>query len=402
MLAVMVIAAAAVSSCSKLLPPEPASEEVLAGTVPGLTPEQERDHLVGDAFFGRIFATADGLGPVFVQNSCASCHNANGKGHPSTMVTRFGNKQGSVIDHLTDKGGFQLQPRSVAGYVPEYLPAEANVITRRLAPAVMGLGYIAALHDQDILANADSADSNSDGISGRPGYVTPTSYFSPLAIHMANNGKYIGRFGKKAEKVTITDQVVFALKQDIGITSDLEPEDIYNPLSGNFTGDELPDPEVSMAVVNGLVFYMRTLKAPERRNANDPDVLEGEKLFAQSGCANCHKPTFTTAKSDIEALSQKEFHPYSDFLLHDMGPMLDDGYPEGGAESSEWRTPPLWGLGLAATTQGGKMFLLHDGRAQSIEQVLSFHGGEASGARTAFFNLSATQREQVVKFLMSL
>ncbi len=401
-ISLLLITAIALVSCSKLVPPEPAPEEVLAGTVPGLTQAQEKEHLVGDAFFGKVFGTADGLGPVFVQTTCSNCHVGNGKGHPSTMVTRFGNNQGSAFDYLNNKGGAQLQPRAIAGYVPEYLPSEANVITRRLAPIVMGLGYIAALSDQSILANADSADLNGDGISGRPCYVDPSSFFIPQSFHIPNNGKYIGRFGKKAEKVTLLDQVVFALKQDIGITSDFDPQDIFNPLSGNFTGDQVADPEVSSYVVNSLVFYMRTLKAPERRNAEDPDVKEGEKLFGQIGCESCHKPDHVTAVSDIEALSNKTFHPFSDFLLHDMGPALDDGYPEGGAASNEWRTPALWGLGLAETTQGGKMFLLHDGRATGIEQALSFHGGESQNARNAFFTLSETQRKQVIKFLMSL
>jgi CxxC motif-containing protein (DUF1111 family) len=167
-------------------------------------------------------------------------------------------------------------------------------------------------------------------------------------------------------------------------------------------GDDVPDPEVSADFVNDLVFYVRTLKAPERRNADDPDVLEGEKLFTQIGCTGCHKPTFTTAESDIAALSYQTFHPYSDFLLHDMGPALDDNYPEGGANSYEWRTPPLWGIGLTTNYQGGQMFLLHDGRAATFEDAVSNHGGEAAGRRAAFFSLSAVQRNQIIKFLESL
>lgn len=390
------------ASCEKLMPPAPEDEEVLAGTIPGLTAQQEREHLIGDEAFGSIFSKEEGLGPIFVQTSCANCHVGNGKGHPSTELTRFAYVNGTVTDYLTDKGGPQLQQRAIIGYSPEIFPAEANVFSKRIAPAVMGLGYIAALDDQSILNNADSADTDSDGISGRPNYVNPTSFFSPLAIHIPYGGQYIGRFGKKAEKVAIRDQVVFALKQDIGITSDFDMEDLYNYQLGTYTGDNIPDPEVSASFVNSLVFYMRTLKAPPRRNTDDPDVIAGENLFNQIGCTSCHIATFTTAESDISALSNQTFHPYSDFLLHDMGILLDDSYPEGSAAGSEWRTPPLWGIGLAKDSQGGEMFLLHDGRATSFEQAISFHGGEADSRRTAFNALSQSEKDQIIKFLESL
>jgi len=390
------------ASCEKLLPPSPKDDEVLAGTIPGLTPQQEREHLIGDAAFGRIFSREDGLGPVFVQASCSNCHTGNGKGHPTTELTRFANVNGSVIDYLLSKGGPQLQQHSVMGYAPEGIPAEANVFSKRIAPAVMGLGYIAALDDQSILNNVDSNDVNGDGISGRPNYVSPTDFFFPSPVHIPNNSKYIGRFGKKAEKVTIRDQIVFALKQDIGITSDFDMQDPFNSMVGNNTGDNVPDPEVSASFVNSLEFYLRTLKAPERRNTSDADVIAGESLFNQVGCTSCHIPTFVTAQSDIPALSGQVFHPYSDFLLHDMGSLLDDGYPEGSANGFEWRTPPLWGIGLAKDSQGGQMFLLHDGRATGFLQAISFHGGEAASRRTAFNALTQQQKDQVIKFLESL
>ncbi len=389
-------------ACRKLLPLAPKDEEVLAGTIPGLTPAQEHEHLVADANFGQVFSKADGLGPIYVQTSCANCHVGNGKGHPSTTITRFANLNGGVIDYLISKGGPQLQNRSIDNYPVELLPAEANVITKRIAPAVMGLGFIAAMSDQSILDNADPNDTNGDGISGRCNYVDPTSFFIPQNIHQPNSGKYIGRFGKKAEKVTIQDQVVFALKQDIGITSDFDTDDLYNYASGIYTGDNAPDPEVSASFVNSLVFYMRTLKAPPRRNEEDADVKAGQSLFYQVGCTNCHAPTFTTDKSDIDALSYKTFHPFSDFLLHDMGSGLDDGYPEGGANSYEWRTPPLWGVGLAKDSQGGQMFLLHDGRAHSFEEAIMMHGGEAASRRDLFSALNDSQKKQVIKFLESL
>lgn len=401
-IAFLVILSVIMISCEKMLPPAPEDDEILAGTVPGLTPEQEREHLIGDAAFGRIFGKEDGLGPVFVQTSCSNCHVGNGKGHISTELTRFANVNGSVVDYLLNKGGPQLQQRSIIGYSPEAIPSEANVFSKRIAPAVMGLGYIAALDDQSILNNADSNDTNFDGISGRPNYVNPTSFFSPSSIHLSNAGKYIGRFGKKAEKVTIQDQVVFALKQDIGITSDFDMQDVYNSQIGDNSGDNISDPEVSASFVNSLVYYMRTLKAPPRRNTDDPDVIAGEILFNQVGCGACHVSTFTTPVSDIAALSNQTFHPYSDFLLHDMGELLDDSYPEGSANGFEWRTPPLWGIGLAKDSQGGQMFLLHDGRATSFEHAISFHGGEAATRRAAFNTLSQQEKNQLIKFLESL
>lgn len=389
-------------SCKRLIPPAPKEDEILVGTIPGLSPQQEEEHLVGDKNFARVFSKEDGLGPIFVQTSCANCHVGNGKGHPSTELTRFANVNGSVVDYLVTKGGPQLQQHGIIGYLPESLPAEANVFSKRIAPAVMGLGFISALDDQTILNNADPGDANFDGISGRANYVNPTNFFVPQSIHLPNSGQYIGRFGKKAEKVTIQDQVVFALKQDIGITSDFDTQDLYNYGVGINTGDNVPDPEASSGFVNSLVFYMRTLKAPPRRDANDEDVIAGQQLFTQIGCTGCHVPTFTTAASDIFALSNKTFHPYSDFLLHDMGPTLDDSYPEGSASGSEWRTPPLWGIGLAKDSQGGQMFLLHDGRTNSFEGAISFHGGEAATRRAAFNALSQGEKNQIIKFLESL
>ena len=147
---------------------------------------------------------------------------------------------------------------------------------------------------------------------------------------------------------------------------------------------------------------MRSLKIPPRRNETDAEVLAGETLFDQAGCASCHLPTLTTGKSDIEALSEKTIHPYTDLLLHDMGPGLDDGYTEGTAQTWEWRTTPLWGLGLSKNSQGGSALFLHDGRAKTIEEAISLHGGEAAASADAFNALTAEQKKQIIKFLNSL
>jgi CxxC motif-containing protein (DUF1111 family) len=215
-------------------------------------------------------------------------------------------------------------------------------------------------------------------------------------------GKFIGRFGKKAISVNLLQQTVTAYSLDMGLTTDLIPLDEFNVQVGNFARDNAPDPEVPSNVTSSVVFYLKTLRPPPRRNASDPDVVAGERLFEEIQCAGCHIPTLRTGASEIRQLSNVEFHPYTDLLLHDMGPELDDGYTEGIALTSEWRTPPLWGLGLTQTFQGGTAFYLHDGRATSLGAAIEFHGGEGAGSREAFRQLSEVEKEQLVEFLMSL
>ncbi|MBP6698746.1 MAG: thiol oxidoreductase, partial [Flavobacteriales bacterium] len=180
----------------------------------------------------------------------------------------------------------------------------------------------------------------------------------------------------------------------IGVVSDFEPIDPYT--------HEPQDPEVATAVVNDVVFYLRTLKAPIQRNSDDAEVTAGEQVFIDVGCAKCHRPEMTTGDSPIAALAHKTFRPFTDLLLHDMGQGLDDGYTEGNATSAEWRTPALWGLGLFPDSQGGQYFLMHDGRAHSIEEAIDMHGGEAQGARDAFHALPSGERDQLMTFLQSL
>ena len=208
------------------------------------------------------------------------------------------------------------------------------------------------------------------------------------------NGKYIHRFGKKAAAYTLLHQTVNAYNQDIGITSVFEPKDVFSGLN--------IDPEVSTQSVNDVVFYLQTLKVPIQRNQNDAEVIQGKNIFVQTGCESCHKQTLKTGYSPVNALSNKEFHPYTDLLLHDMGPDLDDGYTEGSAKTSEWRTPPLWGLGLSPNSQGGQYFLMHDGRAKSIIEAILMHGGEAANSKTQFKNLSEADKNALLKFLESL
>ena len=388
--------------CDSLLPSAPEPEAVLAEPILDLTPAQLATHLAGDEEFARVFSPADGLGPLFVAASCESCHVGDGKGHPVTTLTRFGRYDGETFDPMLSHGGPQLQHRSIPGYPAEVIPSEATGVTRLMPPAVTGLGFLEAVEDAALLALADPDDADGYGISGVPSWIDPPDFFTPEPHQIAREGRYIGRFGKKAAALNLLHQTVGAYLQDMGITTDFALDDTHNIQAGVFTGDNAPDPEVSSDVLKNVVFYVRTLKAPPRRNENDADVQAGEALFAEIGCASCHVPTLTTGRTDVEALSQKIFHPYTDLLLHDMGPDLDDGYTEGTALTSEWRTAPLWGIGLAEDSQGGQAFYLHDGRATTLRQAIDFHGGEAAISRSAFGQLSEEAQEQLIAFLESL
>jgi CxxC motif-containing protein (DUF1111 family) len=180
----------------------------------------------------------------------------------------------------------------------------------------------------------------------------------------------------------------------MGITSSYEPYDTYS-------GEEI-DPEVSNQTLLDVVFYLKTLKAPVQRNTTDADVVAGKTVFLKLDCAKCHTPELKTGASSIAALAYKTFAPYTDLLLHDMGIGLNDGYTEGSAKASEWKTPPLWGLGLSKNSQGGNYFLLHDGRAHSIEQAIEMHGGEAANSANKFKQLSSDEKTKLIKFLESL
>ncbi|GEO05477.1 hypothetical protein AAE02nite_31410 [Adhaeribacter aerolatus] len=393
----------AVVACESLFPDNIEPEKLLGEPILALAPEQQQSHAKGDTEFGRVFGVVDGLGPIFVSTSCESCHIGDGKGHPTTSLTRFNRQDGLDFDPMISVGASQLQHRAITGYTPETLPIDIKGSTRLTPPAVGGLGYLAAVPDADILAMADPHDLNGDGISGVPNYFPAPDFFEPEKFHLPDAaGRYIGRFGKKAGAIDLLQQVANAYLLDMGITSEFLRTDLYNEQLGNHTGDNIPDPEVPGSVVRNVVLYMRTLKVPPRRNARQPEVLAGEQLFIQLGCAKCHVPTLKTGLSDIAALSNQTFHPYTDLLLHDMGPELDDNYTEGSARTSEWRTAPLWGLGLAAEAQGRQVFYLHDGRARTLEEAIQFHGGEAAGSRIKFTALPSPNQKELVAFLQSL
>jgi len=375
---------------------EPAALEdsaLLDGPVEGLNESENLRFLRGDiAFNDDIFTPEIGLGPLFVANSCGSCHPGDGKGHPFTTLTRFGQNDGTgnQYKHL---GGPQLQNRAIPGFLPEQIPAGVG-FTKLTPPANTGLGFLDAVSDEDIILWADPDDSNGDGISGVPNWVQMKDYLIARPGSIEVNEKYIGRFGKKGAAYDLHQQTASAYNEDIGITSTYEPFDTHSGFA--------IDPEVSDQTIQDVVFYLKTLKAPVPRNSNTGEVISGSTLFGVIGCAGCHRPEMKTGSSPIAGLANKTFHPYTDLLLHDMGPGLDDGYTEGSAKTSEWRTPPLWGLGLSKFSQGGGYFLLHDGRARSIDEAIILHGGEAESSREKYQTLSETEKRSLIRFLENL
>lgn len=386
-----VLSALLLASCEVFEPKAPASEEILDGPLEGLTEAENLAFLRGDAAFNnKIFTTANGLGPIFVATSCGSCHPGDGKGHPFTTLTRFGQTD-ETGNQFLNEGGPQLQHRAIPGFSPEKIPPGIG-FSEFTPPANTGLGFLDAVTDADILSRADPNDLDNDGISGVPNWVTLKDYVNPRPASMPQTGKYIGRFGKKASTYNLLQQTAQAYNQDIGITSTYEYFDTHSGLEA--------DPEISNQEIQDVVFYLMTLKAPIPREQTS--VLEGKQLFQTIGCEKCHREEFQTGESPIASLSNKTFYPYTDLLLHDMGSALDDGYTEGSALTSEWRTPPLWGLGLSKNSQGGEYFLMHNGSAASIEEAILLHGGEGTQSKSGFQSLSVEEKKKLIQFLESL
>lgn len=391
------------SGCDKFFPEETDADLLLDGPIEELTLSQKATFAAGDEAFGDVFSAETGLGPVFNMPSCTSCHAGDGKGHPATNLTRFGMATGDgMFDYMLEYGGPQLQDRSIPGYPAEVLPSSATGISVRSAPIVAGIGFLEAVPDSLLLALADPEDADGDGISGRVNYVLPPDFFMPKPHHHPSEDQYIGRFGRKATTIDLLHQTAVAYIDDMGITSDFFTTDLHNPAAGQFSGDGVADPEVGSATVANVVFYLRTLKRPAPRDENDGDVMTGRELFSEIGCANCHIPDLTTGESDVEVLANRKFSPYTDMLLHDMGDELADFYPEGSASGSEWRTTPLWGLGLIKDTLGGIPYFLHDGRTSDLREVIRLHGGEGANSRGKFEALGEGEKEQIIKFLESL
>ena len=381
------------TACSDLATEAAPDGDVFDAALPGLTADELAAFVRGDAEFARRFAPATGLGPIFNNASCASCHSADGRGRLSNALQRIGSAED---DMLRPMGGPQIQDRAIPGAQPERLPGSVPM-SLRLPPPVFGVGLMEAIPDATILALADPDDRDGDGISGRPNWVTPSNYVSATDARQR-----IGRFGRKAQTATLLEQTVEAYHQDMGITSDFQPLENHNPLSSVpvEAADRVVDPEIPPATVLAVVHYLRTL-APPNPGADTDQRREGRALFASTGCTGCHVPTLQTGPNAITALANRPVELYSDLLLHDMGDALADRRPDGSATGREWRTTPLWGLRLMRQFLDGQALLLHDGRARTVEDAILLHGGEAARARDAFAGLTAAQKRSLIDFVES-
>ena len=393
--AFILVAAVAVVACDQLTTVAPPDGDLFDAPVEGLTDAEMAAFARGDEEFGRQFAPNTGLGPIFNDVSCATCHSGDGRGRPRNALIRIGSDADSFQNSI---GGPQIQDKAIPGAQPEQLPP-GMPYSLRLPPPVFGAGLIEAIPDSQILAHVDSLDDDGDGISGRPNFV-PAADFVPVSEPRGGAGLKLGRFGRKAQNAMLLQQVVTAYLQDMGITSPFLPTENRNPLSGTpiEAVDRVPDPEVLESTVQAVTHYVRALAPPEpgRETAR---VQEGRQLFGDIECAKCHVPEFQTGNSPLAALRGRTVHIYSDLLLHDMGDELADNRPDGQANGREWRTAPLWGMRLVRRFLNGDVFLLHDGRARTVEQAILAHGGEAAISRHLFTQLTPAQKAALIEFV---
>ncbi|WP_040491992.1 di-heme oxidoreductase family protein [Ilumatobacter nonamiensis] len=410
-----------------------------------LTNEERRVFEIGDSFFTQNWVTApastdarDGLGPMMNAQACSSCHLLDGRGVPAStgdgelgLLLRLSVAETDGVSGPTphEVYGDQLQDRAILGVEaegevvisyseqvgeyadgteyslraptytiesPAYGPlGDDLLVSPRLAPQVIGVGLLEAIPEDDILAAADPEDADGDGISGR----------ANRAWNPSTEELELGRFGWKANVPTVEAQVVGAFNGDIGITSEPLPDDACTPTqTACLDAPDGGDPELTDSRLGSVTFYSRTLAVPAMRDADTDEVRDGVALFDDFGCATCHTPTQETgpiADVGVEALSDQTFSPYTDLLLHDMGEGLADGRPDFDASGSEWRTPPLWGIGLILDVNGER-FLLHDGRARTIEEAILWHGGEAEDAAERFRTADLDDRTALIAFLEAL
>ena len=417
-----------------------ASSHAFSIPAPNLSTAALAKHLEGDVEFEAIFVTAPavvnpGLGPIYNNVSCINCHSRDGRGRPPgvdeglvsllfrlslpkaedsvagkppTPVPGFGtqlnnraiveaNPEGTVkIEYteqtLTTADGARVHLRHPNYTLTEtYQPLPENVeISPRVAPAVFGLGLLEAIPENAILAYADEADIDGDGISGKPNYV-----WDVVAQRYT-----LGRFGWKANQPTLLQQVAAAYNDDMGITTSLFS--VENSAGQSQLTEHSVTPEVSDEILEVVTFYVQTLAVPARRDVDNPQVKQGEQLFAEAQCASCHVPTLRTGVlAGVPSVSNQTIHPYTDLLLHDMGPDLADNRPDFHASGREWRTPPLWGIGLVRRVNGHTNFL-HDGRARNLMEAILWHGGEAEASRQTVKQMSKAERDALIAFLESL
>ncbi|HIL09090.1 MAG TPA: c-type cytochrome [Candidatus Latescibacteria bacterium] len=383
--------------CDAMMTEVPTAGDDFTAPLDGMSNDLNGAFLVGDENFERAFTVAEGLGPIFNNISCEGCHPGDGRGTPEMGFFRF--SRGS--DLAVDIGGPQHQDKAIPGLRLEIIPNGVD-LSFRMPPPVFGMGLIEAIPVETILANADPDDDDANGISGRANWVMPPDF---VPVHHVGGGDQLqlGRFSRKAQVTSLIEQVAAAYQQDMGITNDFIPVENHHPqvAGGVALGDEVGDPEIPASTVLLTALYVRLLKPPARGNET-AEVLRGEQLFDEIGCASCHVPMMRTGTSGIPELSEVDAHLYSDLLLHDMGPGLADNRPDGDADGSEWRTPPLWGTRLVGDFLNGEEFYLHDGRARSVSEAIGEHGGEAQGSSDAYTGLSTDDRQALIAFVESL
>ena len=387
----------ALMGCDAMMTRLPTAGDDFESPLEGLSRDLNAAFVEGDGNFERAFSVAEGLGPIFNNVSCEGCHPGDGRGTPALGFTRF--SRGT--DPAVDIGGPQHQDKAIAGIPPERVP-EGVEVSFRMPPPVFGAGLIEAIPVATILAHADPDDEDGDGISGRPHWVTPPG-FVPSHHVGGGDGPQLGRFSRKAQVSSLIEQVALAYHQDMGITSDFIPRENQHPQAGGgmALGDGVADPEIPAATVLQTTMYVRLLKPPAR-GRQTAEVLRGEELFGQTGCASCHVPAMRTGPGPIPELSAVDVHLYSDLLLHDMGADLADYRPDGDATGREWRTAPLWGTRLVGDFLDAEEFYLHDGRARSVDEAIRLHGGEAEGPRERYEALESGAQQALVAFVRSL
>ncbi|KPA23578.1 hypothetical protein shim_01870 [Shimia sp. SK013] len=406
-------------------------------------PENQRlDFELGRAMFEKLWVASpsstrasDGLGPFYHARSCGSCHVNDGRGFAGTdgLLIRVSvpDGDGGTMPHPTYGG--QLQHKALSGMQAEFqlgirydegsvalaggesadlrVPSydldlrqgplgDGAMISARVAPAMIGLGLLEAIPSETILALADPEDANNDGISGRANVVTSAEYGVPM----------LGRFGHKATLPTVSEQAAAAFSADLGLSTPLFPwhwGDCTEVQQDCRTAPHGGDPEregleVDSRAMGVVALYSRNLGVPARARVDDPEVLRGKELFHVSGCVGCHTPKHVTHRLDGGGTGSFQLiWPYTDLLLHDMGDGLADGRPDGLATGREWRTAPLWGLGLVAQA-GGQQGYLHDGRARTVLEAVLWHGGEAGPAKEKVVAMPPEDRAALLAFLESL
>jgi CxxC motif-containing protein (DUF1111 family) len=405
--------------------------------------EHQRPFSFGNRLFNTNWVEApasvksfDGLGPMFNRVSCSGCHTKDGRGQPpqsgqgpmDAMLFRISipgagahggpNPVPGYGDQLSERGIKDVTPEGRASISyedikgqfadgesynlrkPNYAIVDTGygalpkdlLISPRVAPQMIGLGLLEAVPEDTLRALSDPDDSDKDGVSGRVNEVWDSRL----------NTSAIGRFGWKAGQPDLINQNSAAANGDMGITSRFHAtENCADSQVTCVAAINGGSPELSDDFLEKLTLYTATLAVPAQRQSSTAEVVAGSRLFGEFGCAACHMPTLQSGQSALPEVSNQTFHPYTDLLLHDMGSGLADHRPDFSATGTEWRTPPLWGLGLVSTVNGHTM-LLHDGRARDFSEAILWHGGEAYGSRQAYINAAKAARQALLVFLKSL